>query len=99
MGLISDQLASNSEISTQDAVSADIKIQVCIFAFDLLFLNGESLIEKPLRKRREFLYEYFPLTPTKLMFAVNMNSSNLETIQEFLDKSVKGTLKLKISLK
>ncbi len=70
--------------------SAEIKIQVCIFAFDLLYLNGESLIQKSFRKRREYLYEHFPLTPTKLMFAVNMNSSNLETIQEFLDKSVKG---------
>jgi DNA ligase-1 len=27
------------------------------------------------------------------MFAVNMNSNNLETIQEFLDKSIKGKLK------
>lgn len=73
----------------KDANSAEIKIQVCIFAFDLLYLNGESLINKSFRKRREYLYEYFPLTPTKFMFAVNMNSSNLETIQEFLDKSVK----------
>lgn len=58
-----------------------------------MYLNGESLIEKSFRKRREYLYEYFPLTPTKLMFAVNMNSNNLETIQEFLDKSIKGKLK------
>lgn len=73
----------------KDVNQAEIKIQVCIFAFDLLYLNGESLIQKSFRKRREYLYEHFPLTPTKLMFAVNMNSSNLETIQEFLDKSVK----------
>ena len=80
----------------KDANSAEIKIQVCIFAFDLLYLNGEPLIEKSFRKRREYLYEYFPLTPAKLMFAVNMNSSNLETIQEFLDKSVKGSLSKKL---
>ena len=52
-------------------------------------LNGESLIDQPFRKRREYLYEYFPYTDSKLMFAINMNSNDLDKIQEFLDKSVK----------
>ena len=80
------------ELSTRkrkDVNAAEIKIHVCIFAFDLIYLNGESLINESLRKRRETLYEYFPKVESKLMFAENMNSSNLEAIQEFLDKSIK----------
>jgi len=55
-------------------------------------LNGESLTDKSLRQRREYMYKYFPRVESKLMFAVNMNSNNVETIQEFLDQSIKGLL-------
>jgi hypothetical protein len=26
---------------------ADVKVQVCLFGFDLLYLNGESLVTRP----------------------------------------------------
>jgi ATP-dependent DNA ligase len=29
--------------------------QVCLFAFDMLFLNGEALMKQPLATRREKL--------------------------------------------
>ena len=32
-------------------------IAVALFAFDLLYLNGESLIKKTLRERRELLHK------------------------------------------
>lgn len=32
---------------------------VCVYAFDLLYLNGESLLSKPLRQRREKLHALF----------------------------------------
>jgi DNA ligase 1 len=70
--------------------AAEIKIHVCIFAFDLIYINGESLTDKSLRQRREYLYKYFPKVESKLMFAVNMNSNNVEAVQEFLDQSIKG---------
>lgn len=31
----------------------DIKVDVCIFAFDLLYLNGQALLQENLRVRRE----------------------------------------------
>ncbi len=74
----------------KDANAAEIKVKVCIFAFDLIMLNGTSLIGEPFRKRREYLYDYFPYTEAKLMFAIYMNSSDIEKIQEFLDQSIKG---------
>ena len=74
----------------KDAASEDIKVKVCIFAFDLIFLNNESLIDLSFRKRRDKLYEYFPLVEGKLMFAEKMDANDVEAIQEFLDNSIKG---------
>lgn len=34
-------------------VLSDIKIQVCLFAFDLLYLNGRPLLKEQLNVRRE----------------------------------------------
>lgn len=73
----------------KDATSDDIKVQVCIFAFDLIYLNGQTLIDMALRKRREKLYEYFPRVDTKLMFAERIDTNSSDSIQEFLDKSIK----------
>jgi DNA ligase 1 len=73
----------------KDAANSEIKIKVCIFAFDLLYLNGESLIHLPFRERRDKLYEYFPYTEDKLFYAIKMDSNDLEQIQEFLEHSIK----------
>ena len=46
-------------LSLQDADMSNIKVQVCVFAFDLLFFNGQSLVREPLRKRRDLLRSSF----------------------------------------
>ncbi|KAG0297474.1 hypothetical protein BGZ98_000581 [Dissophora globulifera] len=66
----------------------DIKVQVCIFAFDLLYLNGESLLREPLARRRELLTEHFNEVDGEFAFAKSMNSTQIEDIQTFLDQSV-----------
>ncbi|KAI5790674.1 hypothetical protein DFH27DRAFT_596019 [Peziza echinospora] len=38
---------------------ADIKVDVCLFAFDLMYLNGEELLGRTLRERRGLLRERF----------------------------------------
>lgn len=45
----------------KDVSTEDVKVQVCLFAFDLLFLNGRALIREPLRTRRSLLHEHFNL--------------------------------------
>ncbi|KAF9438131.1 hypothetical protein BGZ76_009586 [Entomortierella beljakovae] len=72
----------------KDVKEEDIKVQVCIFAFDLLFLNGESLLREPLSKRRELLVDNFNEVDGEFAFAKSMNSAQIEDIQTFLDQSV-----------
>ncbi|KAK3795197.1 hypothetical protein RRG08_056260 [Elysia crispata] len=74
----------------KDADESQIKVQVCVYAFDLLFLNGESLVDVPFRRRRELLRSSFSEVEGEFMFAKCMTSSNTEEIQEFLDESIKG---------
>jgi hypothetical protein len=35
----------------KDVAEADVKVQVCLFGFDLLYLNGESLVTRPFQVR------------------------------------------------
>jgi DNA ligase-1 len=73
----------------KDANEADIKVQVCIFAFDLIYLNGESLIKEPLFKRRELLREHFQEVKGEFMFATSLDTKLMDEVQEFLEESIK----------
>ncbi|KAI2472077.1 ATP-dependent DNA ligase [Annulohypoxylon bovei var. microspora] len=75
----------------KDVKLEDVKVKVCVFAFDLLYLNGEPLVEKPMRERRELLYDAFQPVEGEFSFATHMNGRELEEIQTFLDESVKAS--------
>ncbi|KAF0975816.1 hypothetical protein FDP41_005143 [Naegleria fowleri] len=68
----------------------DIKVQVCLFAFDLLYLNGESYLKKTLKERRKALHENFTVTDDKFQFASSRDTTDPNDIQIFLDESIKG---------
>ncbi|CAJ0748097.1 5388_t:CDS:10, partial [Entrophospora sp. SA101] len=74
----------------KDVKGSDIKVKVCLFAFDLLYLNGESLLKKPLIERRELLYNSFQEIKGEFAFAHEIIATNTEEIQSFLDESVKN---------
>lgn len=74
----------------KDANASDIKIQVCVYAFDLLYLNGESLVTQPFRRRRQLLHESFEEIEGEFVYAKSKVSSDTEEIAEFLEESVKG---------
>ncbi|XP_035694536.1 DNA ligase 1-like [Branchiostoma floridae] len=75
----------------KDADKSEIKVQVCVYAFDLLYLNGQSLVREPFRKRREMLRESFNEVEGEFVFATSMVSGNTEEIAEFLDASIKDS--------
>ncbi|GAP86442.1 putative DNA ligase 1 [Rosellinia necatrix] len=75
----------------KDVKVEDVKVKVCVFAFDLLFLNGEAVVGKSLRERRELLHDAFIPVEGEFAFATHMNGQELEEIQVFLDDSVKAS--------
>ncbi|XP_032823289.2 DNA ligase 1 isoform X2 [Petromyzon marinus] len=75
----------------KDVDASEIKVQVCVYAFDLLYLNGESLVKEPFRRRRELLRAAFEEVEGEFMFATAMVGSNTEEIAEFLEQSVRDS--------
>jgi len=55
----------------KDVDTADITVQVCLFAFDLLFINGKSYLEEPLLRRREVLKQHFHEVEGEFLFATH----------------------------
>ncbi|KAK2746087.1 hypothetical protein FQN57_003427 [Myotisia sp. PD_48] len=75
----------------KDVKTEDIKVKVCVFAFDLLFLNGEPTVKKSLRERRDLLHQAFSPVEGEFAFAQHGNTNDLEEIQRMLDESVKAS--------
>ena len=75
----------------KDVKAEDVKVKVCVFAFDMLFYNGDSIVQKSLRERRELLREAFSEVEGEFSFAQYGNTSDLEEIQTLLDESVKAS--------
>ncbi|KMT03779.1 hypothetical protein BVRB_8g189260 isoform B [Beta vulgaris subsp. vulgaris] len=84
------KILSFQKLSTRSRKNVDIhdiKVNACIFAFDLLYLNGQSLLEEPLTDRREKLHAAFEEEPGYLEYAAELTSTNVEMLQFFLEKS------------
>ena len=60
-----------------------IKVPVCVFCFDCLYLNGESLLERPLTERRASLYNAVNTEPGIIQFAEHRVSTDVEELQVF----------------
>lgn len=75
----------------KDVKVEDVKVKVCVFAFDLLYLNGEAVVKKSLRERRELLHKSFQPIEGEFSFATSMDGQELDDIQTFLDESVKAS--------
>ncbi|KAI8139140.1 ATP-dependent DNA ligase [Fennellomyces sp. T-0311] len=72
----------------KDVRENEITVQVAIFAFDCLYMNGESLLQKPLSVRRQTLVDSFQETDNEFYYAKFMDTNNIEDIQQFLDVSI-----------
>ncbi|KAF2788992.1 ATP-dependent DNA ligase [Melanomma pulvis-pyrius CBS 109.77] len=75
----------------KDVKVEDVKVQVCVFAFDILYLNGEALVNKPFRERRKHLQSAFAPVEGEFALAKYGNTSELEEIQILLEESVKAS--------
>lgn len=97
VGCAKDCLFVSRVYVCQDANESDIKVQVCIYAFDLLYINGESLVSQPLRHRRDTLRASFPQVEGEFMFASSLITNDTDRVAEFLEESIKGQLNIQHS--
>lgn len=65
----------------------DVQVQVCVFAFDLLYFARQPLIGMPLRKRRQMLHENF-LQSDHFRFAQYRDASGVDEVQAFLEEAM-----------
>ncbi len=75
----------------KDVKTSDVTVKVCVFAFDMLFYNGEALVKKTLRERREFLHSALEPVEGEFQFAQYGDGKDIEEIQHLLDDSVKAS--------
>ncbi|PYH93284.1 ATP-dependent DNA ligase [Aspergillus ellipticus CBS 707.79] len=62
-----------------------IKVNVCLFAFDLMYLNGQPLLGRSLRERRELLRSLFVRIPNRFTWVKSLDatSADSEAVLEF----------------
>lgn len=75
----------------KDVSVNDIKVQVHLFVFDILFFKDEPLLQKSLTERRELIRTHFNMVEGEFAMAKSMNSEDTEEIQAFLDQSMKDS--------
>ena len=67
---------------------SELKVQVCLFVFDFIYLNGEKLLDHTFRERRQIMQDNIPVIPGQLEYASGMDSDDTDEIQKFLEQSV-----------
>jgi len=80
----------------KNIVVEDIKINVCLFAFDCMLCNGQPLVTETLEFRRDKLWTMLKETEGKVKFATYKNFDDVNNfdeaeIQTFLDEAIAGS--------
>jgi DNA ligase-1 len=74
----------------KDVVIGSITIDVCLFAFDLMYLNGQSLLDQPFRRRRDLLRSLFVEIPHHFTWVKSLDatSQDSEAVLEFFKSAI-----------
>lgn len=56
-----------------------ITVNVCLFAFDLMYLNGEPLLGRSFRERRELLRSLFIEIPKRFTWVKNLDATSADS--------------------
>lgn len=75
----------------KDVKAEDVKVKVCVFAFDILFLNGEAKVNSAFRERRALLHAAFEPVEGEFAFAQFGDLQEIDEIQTLLDDSVRAS--------
>lgn len=73
----------------KDVVIQSVKVDVCLFAFDLMYLNGEELLDRPFRERRSLLRSLFVESKNHFTWVKSMDatSADLEPVSDFFKQA------------
>ena len=73
----------------KDVVIQSVKVDVCLFSFDLMYLNGEELLDRPFRERRSLLRSLFVEIPNHFTWVKSMDatSANGEAVSDFFKQA------------
>ena len=74
----------------KDVAIGSITVDVCMFAFDLMYLNGQPLLDRPFRERRELLRSLFQEISHNFTWvkSIDATSGDSETVLEFFKSAV-----------
>ncbi|KXH39919.1 DNA ligase I [Colletotrichum nymphaeae SA-01] len=74
-----------SNRARKDVAIGSVQVNVCMFAFDLMFLNGQPLLNRPFRERRELLRSMFIEVPRQftLVKSLDATSQDSDAVLEF----------------
>lgn len=73
----------------KDVVVQSVKVDVCLFSFDLMYLNGEELLDRPFRERRSLLRSLFVEIPNHFTWVKSMDatSSDFDKVSAFFKQA------------
>jgi DNA ligase-1 len=73
----------------KDVVIAEVKVDVCLFAFDLMYLNNEELMSRPFRERRNLLRSLFIEIPNHFTWVKSLDatSADQELVSDFFKQA------------
>lgn len=74
----------------KDVTVHEIKVNVCLFAFDLMYLNGKELLDRPFRERRSLLRSLFVEIPRSFTWVKSLDatSADSEAVLEFFKGAI-----------
>nr|CAB3477970.1 unnamed protein product [Digitaria exilis] len=92
------ELSSRERGNKHSSIAIEnIKVDICVFVFDIMFCNGERLLDRPLRQRRKYIQDLFQEKPGYFELAQQLtveaseaspdNSRTLDRMNTFFKKA------------
>lgn len=91
MHLCRDAVIAEGGITFHLPGSVSMCVQVVLYCFDCLYLDGEVLLRKPLRDRREAMYRSIIPEEGKVQFATAKTSRDIDELQVCFDLGCVGS--------
>lgn len=78
-----------SNRARKDVQIGSVTIDVCMYAFDLMYLNGQPLLDRPFRERRELLRSLFTEVPNHFTWVKSLDttSQDPEAVSDFFKQA------------